>query len=261
MTEVESRSVMAAKRRPARPVALVTGGSRGIGAAIANQLVLDGCRVGIIDRRAPEADDASSEQGEQAANLVFMKADIRETGELSEAVDVISRRLGSIDILVNNAAETPETNFWDITEDEWDNVLVTNLRSCVMLIQMVCPSMVNAGWGRVINVASIAAQRGEGVSGCHYAASKAGMIAVTKTVAVELAGFGVTVNAVAPAAIRTPVTEQMDDDKLIKMKAGIPVGRFGNATDVSELVGLLCGDGGGFITGATLDVNGGLLMR
>src|SRR5699024_6059814 len=101
MAELESRSVLAAKRRPARPVALVTGGSRGIGAAIANQLVLDGCRGGIVDRRAPEADVASFELGEQAANFVFKEADVRETGELSEAVNVISYRLGSIDILVN----------------------------------------------------------------------------------------------------------------------------------------------------------------
>ena len=168
---------------------------------------------------------------------------------------------GAVDIMVNNAARTVSRPFWEIDQDEWDDVLAVNLRGVFFGCQLAGEHMRERGRGRIINLSSLAGQQGGTVAGAHYAASKAGIIVLTKIAAQELAAHGVTVNAIAPAAVQTPVMDDMPADRLEAVRQRIPVGRFGEAAEVGALAAFLASDEAGYITGATLDVNGGLLMR
>jgi len=151
-------------------------------------------------------------------------------------------------------------SLWEIEPDEWDDVLATNLRGVFFGCQLAGPRMRERGWGRILNMASISGQA-VGASGAHYAASKAGIIVLTKIVAAELASHGVTCNALAPAAVRTPAFDVLSEERLETLRQRIPVGRFGEPAEIAELAAFLCSDEAGYITGATFDANGGLLMR
>ncbi len=161
---------------------------------------------------------------------------------------------------VSDALERLDPPF-DDEPDEWDDVLAVNLRGVFFGCQLAGPRMREQGWGRIVNMASLAGQQGGAVAGAHYAASKAGIVVLTKIVAAELAPHGVTVNAVAPAAVRTPVFDEMPPDRLEAVRQRIPVGRFGEPEEIGALVAFLCSDEAAYITGATLDANGGLFMR
>ncbi|WP_158881690.1 SDR family NAD(P)-dependent oxidoreductase [Amycolatopsis anabasis] len=240
-------------------VALVTGAGRGIGAAIARELHGRGTRVALLDR-----DDASGFAAELDASgetAFAVTADVRAPEELRSAVHEIAERWHSPDILVNNAARTAQKSVWDIECDEWDAVLETNLRSVFAAIRLCAPAMRERGWGRIVNLASLAGQQGGLVAGAHYASSKAGILVLTKIFARELAPYDVTVNAVAPGPVRTPVMDDMDAGELRRAMSAIPVGRFGRPEEVAAIVGHLCGDEAGFITGSTVDINGGVFMR
>jgi 3-oxoacyl-[acyl-carrier protein] reductase len=189
-------------------------------------------------------------------------------GERARAVECDVRSKGSrgpghagrVDVMVNNAARTIPRSLWELEQDEWDDVLAVNLRGVLFGCQLAGAAMRGRGWGRIVNLASVAGQQ-PGAMGAHYAASKAGIVILTKMFAAELAADGVTVNAVAPAAVRTPVFDSLSEERLEALRTRIPVGRFGEPAEVGELVAFLCSDAAGYITGATLDVNGGLLMR
>ena len=168
---------------------------------------------------------------------------------------------GDVDVMVNNAARTVSRPFWEIEKEEWDDVLAVNLRGVFFGCQLAGEHMRHRGRGRIINLSSLAGQQGGAVAGAHYAASKAGIIVLTKIVAQELAPHGVTVNAIAPAAVRTPVMDEMPADRLEGVRQRIPVGRFGEAEEVGAVAAFLASDEAAYITGATLDINGGLLMR
>jgi 3-oxoacyl-[acyl-carrier protein] reductase len=173
-----------------------------------------------------------------------VECDVRSKESLRRVVEDAD----AVDVMVNNAARTVARPFWEIEEDEWDD-------------QLAGERMRERGRGRIINLASLAGQQGGAVAGAHYAASKAGIVVLTKIVAQELAPHGVTVNAIAPAAMRTPVMDAMPADRLEAVRQRIPVGRFGEAEEVGALAAFLASDEAGYITGATLDVNGGLFMR
>lgn len=239
-------------------VAVVTGAGRGIGAAVAADLHGRGHRVALIDVDAASAAATAERLGERAAAF---PADVRDPDAVRAALAAVRERFGTPEILVNNAARTVPRPVWEIELDEWDDVLATNLRSVFVLTRELAPAMRERGWGRIVNMASLAGQQGGLVAGAHYASSKAGVLVLTKIFAKELAASGVTVNAVAPAATRTPVMDDMDPEQLRAAEAAIPVGRFGRAEEVAGLVGYLCGEDAGFITGATFDVNGGVFMR
>lgn len=242
-------------------VAIVTGGARGLGAAIAEALQAEGARVAVLDVDVEGAMDRAQALDSSGATAIAIEADVGQREAFARAFDQVVTRFGRVDILVNNAARTLSSSFWDITDEEWDDVLRNNLRSVFVGCQLAGPHMRTHGFGRIINLSSLAGQQGGVVVGAHYAASKAGILALTKVVARELASSRVTVNAIAPAAVRTPVMDALPEERIASLEASIPVGRVGRPPEVAALAVFLASDAAAYITGATYDVNGGLLMR
>ena len=244
-----------------RKVALITGAARGIGAAIAAELHRRGLRVALLDQDEPGAQALAKSLDPDGVSAMAVHADVGDPEETQRAVRAVASAWSSPDVLVNNAARTAPGSVWDVELDEWDALMATNLRSVLILTRLCAPAMRERGWGRVINLASLAGQQGGLVAGPHYAAAKAGVLVLTKVFAQELAPHGVTVNAVAPAAVQTPVMDDLPAEALRRAADRIPVGRFERPEEVAALVGHLAREDTGYITGATLDVNGGLFMR
>jgi 3-oxoacyl-[acyl-carrier protein] reductase len=234
--------------------AVVTGAARGLGAAIARRLHDDGDRVVLADLDAEGTERVARELGERAEALEHDVRDLASWERLLAAA-------GEVDVLVNNAARTELRSFWEIDVDEWDDVLATNLRGTYLGCRVVGAQMRDRGRGRIVNLASVAGQASRAVTGVHYATSKAAILALTRHAATELAGSGVTVNAVAPAAIDGPMVASVPPERIETMLKTIPVGRLGRPEEVAAAVAYLASDAAGFVTGATLDVNGGMLMR
>jgi len=242
-------------------IALVTGSTQGIGRAIAAELIAKGARVVVSSHDGDHAAAVAVELDPTGDRALGLKLDVRERRDFEVAAAATIAKWGRIDILVNNAGITVSQDFFDITDDDWDNVQATNLRSVFIGSQVVAPTMRANGFGRIVNHASLAGQQGGAVAGPHYAAAKAGIIVLTKILAAKLARDGVTVNAIAPAAIAGPVMETLPAARLEELAGNIPVGRFGTGDEVAGLVSYLCSDRAAFITGATVDINGGLHMR
>jgi 3-oxoacyl-[acyl-carrier protein] reductase len=213
-------------------VALVTGGSRGIGKATALALARAGARVAVnYKTRAADAEAVCAEINRQGGHAVAVQADVSITTQVAEMVRQVESQLGRIAILVNNAGISRLQPFDAITEQDWDEVLTANLKSVFLVSQAVLPGMRAARWGRIINLSSVAAQTG-GVIGPHYAASKAGIHGLTHSYAALLAKEGITVNAIAPALIET---DMMRDNPRARPDL-IPVGRFGTVDEVADVV-------------------------
>lgn len=244
-----------------RRVAVVTGAGRGLGEAIARRLHSDGMRVAVLDIDTDSAESLARGLDGTGHTAMAVTVDVASAEQIDRAIRTVEHAWQVVDVLVNNAARTVPKSILDIPLDEWDDVLATNLRSALVATRRCAPGMRERGWGRIVNMASLAGQQGGLVAGGHYAAAKAGLLVLTKIFAKELAADGVTVNAVAPAAVRTPVMDGMDADDLATAKAGIPVGRLGTADEVAAAVAYLCGADSAYVTGATLDINGGSFMR
>lgn len=235
-------------------VALVTGASRGIGRAIAMALGSAGCRVALNYReRAEDAERAACLMGTMAADTMTVQADVSSRGQVERMVRQVTEKLGSIDILVNNAGIAKVQKIEEITLEDWDEQIAVNLTSCFLVTQAVLPEMRKRRWGRIINISSVAAQASS-VVGVHYAASKAGMLGLTRGYAKLLAQEGITVNAIAPALVYT----DMVANNPVAQANLIPVGRFGEPGEVAEVAAMLAGNG--YITGQTINVNGGWYM-
>ncbi|MBM2822308.1 MAG: short-chain dehydrogenase [Thermoleophilia bacterium] len=240
-------------------VAIVTGAARGLGEAIARRLHADGYRVALADI---DLDGIARFAGELGARALAFEHDIRELESWERLLGEVRSSLGDdVHALVNNAARTDFRSFWEIDPDEWDDVLKTNLKGTYLGCRIVGAYLRDRGEGRIVNLASVSGQASAGRVGVHYATSKAGIIALTRRAATELASHGVTVNAVAPAAIDGPNVASLPSERIQAMLQTIPVGRLGRPEEVAALVAFLLSENGGFVTGATLDVNGGMLMR
>ena len=236
--------------------ALVTGASGGIGAAIARQLHGAGATVGLSGTRVEPLEALAAELGERAHVLPCNLSD-------AEAVDALPKAaiaaMGSLDVLVNNAGITRDNLFMRMSDDEWASVLEVNLTSTMRLCRGALRGMIKARWGRIINVSSVVGATGN-PGQANYAASKAGMVGMSKSLAYEVASRGITVNCIAPGFIETAMTDKLTDDQKDKILVQIPAGRMGAADEIAASALFLASAEAGYLTGTTLHVNGGMAM-
>jgi 3-oxoacyl-(acyl-carrier-protein) reductase len=250
---------------PQRRVALITGASRGIGAAIAVRLARDGCDVAINWIREDERDNEAEAEAvaEQAraleAEAICVEADITDRDAVEAMVAEVEDRLGPIDVLVNNAGITRDRTLRKLPPEDWDRVIEVNLTGAFNCSRAVVEGMSERGWGRVISLSSVVALMGN-FGQANYAAAKAGLLGLTKSLAREIARKGVTVNAVAPGFIVTEMTAGIPADVAEQIVAQIPVGEMGEPIDVANAVAFLASDEARYVTGHVLSVNGGLRM-
>lgn len=236
--------------------ALVTGASGGIGGHVARVLAAQGAKVTLSGTRVAPLEELAGEIGDAAFVLPCDLSD-------PEAVDALPKRaaeaMGGVDILVNNAGITRDQLFMRMSDEDWATVIAVNLTSVMKLSRGVLRGMMKARWGRIINISSVV-----GVTGnpgqANYAASKAGVIGMSKSLAQEVAGRGVTVNCVAPGFIATAMTDALNDDQRGRILGGIPAGRMGSSEEIAAAVAYLASSEAGYVTGQTLHVNGGMAM-
>ena len=242
-------------------VALVTGGARGIGRAIALKLAGLGADVAVLDAGALETtEQTAAEIRALGVKACAVRCDITDADQVAAAVKAVKDELGGVDILVNNAGITRDKLALRMSPEDFDAVLNVNLKGTFLMIRALYADFMRKRYGRIVNIASIAGLMGN-AGQANYAASKAGVVGLTKTIARELASRGVTCNAVAPGFIETPMTANMNQDALEAASKAIPVGRMGKPEDVAAAVAFLAGDDAGYITGAVLNVDGGFFMR
>jgi 3-oxoacyl-[acyl-carrier protein] reductase len=236
--------------------ALITGASGGIGGEIAKALHAAGSTVAISGTRQGPLDELAAELGDRVHVLTCNLSD-------SEAVEALPKQavaaMGSVDILVNNAGITRDNLFMRMSDDEWNSVLDVNLTATMRLCRGVLRGMMKARWGRIVNISSVVGTTGNPGQG-NYAASKAGMIGMSKSLAYEVASRGITVNAVAPGFIQTAMTNKLNDDQKSNILTQIPAGRMGQPGDIAAAVLYLASEQAGYMTGSTLHVNGGMAM-
>ncbi len=243
-------------------VALVTGGAQGLGASIAHALHAHGFKVAIGDIDAPAAAARARHLDPAGDCAVGLPLDVRDEASVERTRDALLSRWGCVDALVNNAAITAAKPVLDITPADFDAVMAVNVRGTFVCSQVFAREFKVRGYGRIVNIASLAGQNGGTATGAHYAASKGAILTLTKVFARDLAAFGITVNAIAPGPLDTPrVRETVPPDRMAQLLAGIPTGALGDPTFVASMVARLCARDASFVTGATWDVNGGLLMR
>src|SRR5258708_16533381 len=239
-------------------VALITGAARGLGRATAARYIERGAQIAVNARTPERAETLAHELG---GNSWPAPGDIRSSQTVRAMVTDIVARCGRLDVLVNNAAIASPTRIEQLTEDEWRATIDTNLTAAFFCIQAVIPAMKKQGYGRIINVSSLAGRSVSNLGGAHYTASKAGMLGLTRAAAKELGAHGITVNAVCPGLFDTELTHQnATPEQLAVVSQNFPVARLGKPAEVADLICFLGGESAGYITGASFDINGGSLM-
>jgi 3-oxoacyl-[acyl-carrier protein] reductase len=239
--------------------ALVTGASQGIGRACAVALAAAGAKVALAARNEAKLNDVAAEiaSGGRAAGVFAL--DITNEESIKSCAKAAIAHFGSIEILINNAGVTRDTLVLRMKRADWDDVLTTNLTGTFLMTQALLSPMLKARWGRIINISSVVGETGQ-AGQANYAASKAGLIGLTKSLARELASRNITANAIAPGYIETAMTAVLDEKQRDAMLAHIPLGRAGTDADIANAVRFLASDDAAYITGHVLDVNGGMYM-
>lgn len=242
-------------------VAIVTGAGRGMGRAVALRLAAGGASVAINDLRLEDAQRVADELQSSGAKSLAVEGDVTDNGDVRRVVNRTIDALGAVHILINNAGVLRPTPVIDIEEDEWDFVVGVNLKGTYLCSRAVLPAMRDQGWGRIVNFSSTAGKNVSTVGGAHYTAAKAGILGFTRHLAKEEAGHGITVNSVCPGLIDTEmVRDTISDARADAYAASFPIQRLGQPEEVAELVAFLASDRASYITGASLDINGGDLM-
>jgi len=239
-------------------VAIVTGAARGLGQAVAARLYERGAKVAVNVRDPERARAAAAALGDRA---LAVPGDVAAPGAPDDIVGRTLDRFGRIDILINNAAIATSTRFDDLSADEWRRTVEVNLTAPFLLTKAALPAMKAQQYGRVVNISSTAGRTVSTLGGAHYTSTKAGLLGLTRAAAKELGRFGITVNAICPGMIDTELTrETADAEFLTRLAAGFPVPRLGTALEVADLICFAASEAAGYITGASLDINGGDLM-
>ncbi len=244
-------------------VAVVTGGASGIGLGVAHGFVADGHRVALVDSNAEAAETAAASLRSEGAIAIAVAADVADRAAVAAGFDRIRTELGPVEILVTSAGIESFTPVLDITAEGWDRIIGINLTGTFTCVQAALPDMLAAGWGRIVTISSQSAQSGA-PNMAHYAASKGGVIGLTKALAVELARQGITVNTIPPSLVDTPMARKAeaagDFPGVDIVGPMVPLGRAGTPADIAAACSFLCSEGGSYITGQLIGVNGGMYI-
>ncbi|MCI3273442.1 SDR family NAD(P)-dependent oxidoreductase [Streptomyces cylindrosporus] len=244
-------------------VAVITGGASGIGLGIAHRFALDGHHVALLDVDIEAAESATAEIRNAGCKALAVEVDVVDRQSVAAAFDDVRTILGPVGILVTSAGVEKFAPLCKIEPEEWDRLLAVNLTGTFTCVQAAVPDMVAAGWGRIVTISSSSAQSGA-PNMAHYAASKGGVIALTKALAVEFARQGITVNTIPPSLVDTPMARQAeaagDFPGIDVIGPMIPLGRAGVPADIAAACSFLCSEGGGYITGQVIGVNGGMYI-
>jgi 3-oxoacyl-[acyl-carrier protein] reductase len=240
-------------------IALVTGASQGIGRACALELAKAGATVALAARSVEKLESVAAEIAAAGGTAKAFALDVANEESIKACAKTVIAEFGTVHILVNNAGITKDGLMLRMKRQDWDDVMTTNLTGAFLLTQACASVMMKARWGRIINITSVVGEMGQ-AGQANYAASKAGMIGLTKSLARELASRGITTNAVAPGYIETAMTAVLTDEQKAAMTTHIPLQRAGTDADIASAVAFLASEGAGYITGHTLDVNGGMYM-
>ncbi len=236
--------------------ALVTGATGGIGWSVAEALHARGAKVAVSGTRAERLEELKAKLGER---IEILPCDLRDRAAVAKLAEDAEKAVGQVDVLVNNAGITHDNLFMRMKDDEWDDVIAVNLTSVFVLTRGILRGMMRRRYGRIVNIASISGVFGNPGQG-NYAASKAGLVGMTKSLAREVAARGITANCIAPGFITTPMTDALTPKQIEMIAAAIPVAKFGKPEDIAAAVVFLASEEAGYITGETVHVNGGMVM-
>lgn len=246
-------------------VGIITGGASGIGLATARALAAEGARVVVADVNSDGLREVEAEFTENGHPFLGLRVNVADEKKVEELIDETVSNFGGIDILVNNAGISPKhqgkkANVWEMSISEWDQVMAVNIRGAFLCCHFAVPRMIERGGGGIINVSSLAAKAGSGITGCHYVISKSGLVGLTKVLAREVAQYGIRVNGVAPGRIDTPMIWDVPPEVNEQYKQTIPLKRLGTPEEVADGILFLLSESASYVTGQILDINGGLGM-